>query len=676
VQRATRLIVLASTLLAAVAHGWLAQWQPLIAPAAFIAFIVTFAAARYRVAYGMAIAAASAYVAPATLWLAFGAADYHIMLVWLAAVAGPVFATARWDRWSLPVAWRFPLTTWALVIALSWPVIAAREVDFNAIAATTLQGTNAAFGAPPPIAAAFVIIAALAQLLGILWADLLWRHFGEDDSAFRRLVFPAFIASATASCLAGIYQAGVDITWINPHIWSNLQRAGGLALDANTLGMGAALWAPAALVLAWRTRRSAWLPVAAFVVLAGGMWTSDSRTAFLAFVAGSVAFLVAFLKARALWRPRVARGVVGACVTLLVLAVAFVPRDHTSSNPVQRAFARVPTLDANEIARFADELWVRFGYGRAAAVMFVDHPVTGIGIGAFHVVAPDYILRDTGRLLAADNAQNWWRHQIAELGLVGALPSVWFSLLLLMLVLRRTPDHEATVLRGTIAGIGLASLVGVPTQHPATLLSVATLAFWLGKSAGLASADASVFAREPHARLAAVSWATAIALALVVLIGVTATAVGELRVARRALRAGVPYSYGVSAVEGLSADQADVRRVAERAAWVFPIAHRWLQLTMWPPHTDATAQPVHVRLTVNETRTVEHTFRDRTPVTLFLEMPQERFALIDTAVSRGVRRDYALDVATSWKRELPADAAADRVLTLTGRIQQADAVRR
>jgi hypothetical protein len=53
-------------------------------------------------------------------------------------------------------------------------------------------------------------------------------------------------------------------------------------------------------------------------------------------------------------------------------------------------------------------LWVRFEYERAASDIFVDHPIPSgaLGSGAFHVVAPDYMYRATGRMIPADNAQN------------------------------------------------------------------------------------------------------------------------------------------------------------------------------------------------------------------------------------------------------------------------------
>ena len=636
--------------LAVVTHGWLTVWKPAIGPAALAAFVISFAISRVSLELGVAIVAATAYVAPALLSVAFDAADYHHILVWLAAAAGPVLAQQPWSRWQLPRPWSIPVISWGLIVAMTWPIIAGREVDFSLVAARTMTTMQSAFMAPPPVAAAFIVVFAVTQMLGILWIDMLWARFASRLAAFRSFVVVPFIAGATLSALAAVYQALGDIEWMNRGIWSNLQRAGGLALDANTLGTGAAIWGPAAIVIAWQMRRSVWLaPV--LVVLASGMWVSGSRTALVAFSAGAIAAAIAVLRRRGLWQPRL--GPIAALVTiaLFVLAMAVVPRNFVSSNPLQRAFSRVPRLNAEDMKRFADEMWVRFEYGRAAADIFVDHPFTGVGIGAFHVVAPDYMYRASGRIIPADNAQNWWRHQIAELGLLGAFPSLWFSGVVLTLFRRR--DHtpaDATVLRGIVVGVGLASLLGVPTQHPATWLSFATVLFWLAATVGV-TPGASVRGTT--------SWMAA-GIALAVAIGQAVTARADLRVPQRALDSRLPYSYGLSAVEGLS-QYGDVRRVSDHAVWVTPIPHRWLQLTMWPPHGDVETNPVVARFAIDG-RTLSHSFTSRAPVSYYIELPGDAFMLLEAWISRSVRRDLALEIATAWHRELPADTPPDRVL--------------
>ena len=155
-----------------------------------------------------------------------------------------------------------------------------------------------------------------------------------------------------------------------------------MALDANTFGTGAAIWAPLAIAAAWWSGRGLRLGVAAFVLLGAGMWTSGSRTALAVFVTGTAGVVIAALQARGMWRPGIARAAAAAAVLVTLLAMAIVPRDYESTTAVGRAFARLPQFEVGEMRRFANELWNRFDYGAAASKMIAEHPLTGIGVGA------------------------------------------------------------------------------------------------------------------------------------------------------------------------------------------------------------------------------------------------------------------------------------------------------
>ena len=433
-ERASRLIVIASIVLAGATHAWLATWHPWLPAAAAAVFAITFVLARVSLPLTLAPVVGAMYLMPAIYYIAMGrsslSTDFQLTLVWLAAVSGPLLAHSDLARWHLPPRWTLPLVGWALVLAVSWPIVAGREIDFSLIAARTLDTTNALSGVPPRMAAAWVVIIALAQMIGILWIDLLWARFsGAALARAERYVILPVIAGTAIGAAAGLYQALVDLDWMNPGIWSNLRRASGLMLDANTFGIGAAIWAPAAIALAWRLGKPVWIGGLFFALLAGGMWTAGSRTALLACSAGAFGVVVAVAQRKGLWQPRMAQIVALVGAGVLVLAMFVAPRGGNSPSPLQRVFDRLPRPEAAELRRFADEIfWDRFGYGRAAFMIIADHPLTGVGIGAFHVVLNDFYHRATGQMLRPDNAQNWWRHQLAELGAVGGFPSLWMSL--------------------------------------------------------------------------------------------------------------------------------------------------------------------------------------------------------------------------------------------------------
>jgi hypothetical protein len=584
------------------------------------------------------------------MFVAFGVSDYHTTLIWLAAVLGPIVARSDLRAWHIPGRWRLPFVAWAVVIAVTWPIVAGRELDFALIAVRSTELTNAGFAGSPRLAAAWIVIVALTQLIGLLWFDLLWARFSAGDlRRAEQYVLVPLVASAVLSGLGGLYQRMVDIHWLNIEDWSDLDRAGGMMLDANTFGMAAAIWAPLAVALGWRLQWRPWISALIYVVLGASMWTAGSRTALLAFAIGSAGLAVALAQRRGFWQPRMAPIVLLMGGAVLVLAMAVAPRGGNSSSPLQRVFDRLPRLEAGEMSRFGHEMWSRFGYGTAAADITAEHPLTGVGIGGFHVVSADYIYRALGRRLATDNAQTWWRHQVAELGLLGALPSLWISVLIVGVLWRGVayvePLGVTTVIRAALVGVGLASLLGVPTQLPVSWLAFVTLVFWL---IALPAAEGEGRLEQPRS---ATGSRLAFALALIVATGLTISARGDLRVATRALRTQVPYSYGLSPPEGLS-EYGELRWSAKRAAQVLPVANRYLQITLWALNPDVAERPVTARVTLDGHRVIDRALTSHEPATFSVEMPEHaRWAQLEIDASREWQRDRAIQIATTWRRE-------------------------
>jgi hypothetical protein len=660
VERLTRLIVLASTLAAGAAYAVLvAPVGPGIPWAAAAAFIVTFALARVALPLGLTPALLFAYLSPAVLMVAFRTAEYHHILIWLAALAGPVVAGSDWSRWHVPPAWKAPLAAWALVVACTWPVIAGREVDFSPIAYATLDTPNALQGGPPALTAAWIVSVALGQLLGILWLDLLWARFGAERlRRAERVVLVPLVISIAISSAAGLYQRYADIDWLNVGDWPSLNRASGLMLDANSFGTAAGMLAPAVIALAWRLGRPLWMAVPIALLLMGGMWSSGSRTALLTSVAGFIAVAIALgARARA-WQARLAPValLLGAAVLVLVAAL----QSDDRSNPLTRLLETLPSAEDGGLPRLAEDLWSRNGYGLAAARAIGEHPWTGIGIGAFNMLSSDYAYLATGAVIPADNAQNWWRHQVAELGFAGAAPSLLFSFVVVLLLWKGTAsgDHApaATVVRGVLVGVGLASLLGVATQHPALWLTFVTLLYWLGALSDSTPAPA------PPAWTQRATWAAAILLALGVAAGQARSAMDDLRVPIRAVHLGFPYGYGFSA-PATDPEFGEVRWTAQHAVAVLQAQHAYFQLTAWAPHEDLAANPVRVRLWRGTTPAADLDVRSAEPVTRLLSVPAgQRYLMIETDVSRLAANGRGLKIAGRWLREVPVNTPPELVI--------------
>jgi hypothetical protein len=73
-------------------------------------------------------------------------------------------------------------------------------------------------------------------------------------------------------------------------------------------------------------------------------------------------------------------------------------------------------------------------------------------------MAPDYWRTMAQDKLPFDNAQNWWRHQVAELGVVASLPVLIWSLLIAWLVLTRRSRPDARIETQTLRGSWSASV--------------------------------------------------------------------------------------------------------------------------------------------------------------------------------------------------------------------------
>jgi len=238
-------------------------------------------------------------------------------------------------------------------------------------------------------------------------------------------------------------------------------------------------------------------------------------------------------------------------------------------------------------------LWDRGGYGPIALRMTREYPLTGVGVGSYRLLAPDYWREMSSDSLPPDNAQNWWRHQIAELGVFGGALVIAFSVLVGWRVISGREAGRnvaaASTVRGLLLGLGVTSLFGMPTQNPLVLCWFFALVAWFATLVP----DARRESRPAEARVA---WIVAAALAVAYTAGHLLLAGGSLNVVQRARRAHRDYVVGAYAPEPLP--QANVFQwTRQDARFIWSARDRFMVVRFWAPHPDIASKPVHVRLT-------------------------------------------------------------------------------
>jgi hypothetical protein len=393
-------------------------------------------------------------------------------------------------------------------------------------------------------------------------------------------------------------------------------------LDANASGALGALWIPIAIGFAAtaRTKGAAAAMALAAAVLTLSVWATGSRTALLAAVAGAASLPHLAARSPGSRRPLL---IAAAAMLALIAGTAVVARSSTVG-PIARVRAEfAPLVNSGGAVRALEELWSRNGYGTASVRMFQDSPLTGVGVGAF----PALVHEATG--LPADYAQNWIRHQLVELGVVGSLGLLLWMAVLAVTFPRQPQDPRFSVrlltMKYAIAGVGLASMLGVPGQNLFVALTVWTLLFAVLTLTGFEAVKTIDHGRRGLAPAAALVWAVVFAAATVY------TGLTELRPPVRAKRLGYPYQYGF--IDRVDGPNGATRSLAQGLA--VPLAATGtVKLTFWVEHPDADTRPVFVDVRLDGRRIVHGQFSRGTPLIQVERVPAGQRYILETEVDR------------------------------------------
>lgn len=521
------LISVAAALLAG--RNWMV---PEIRLTMLVAFLVVAIVSWWSTRAAAFIVLGSAFITPGLIRLGSGFYYGPEAFVWLAAL-GALVGVRSWNKpWAIPAPLRWPLLTWSLIVALTWPVVAFRESNFS----LALMQADPRFASAVWVNASWIATVALNHMLGILWFDWLCRECTEEPAAFTRLVAVPLTVSWLLTIAFGVYQSRVDIAFASGGVHVLLGRATGGLMDANPFGACTALWGPILYLLCTRMR-STWgqpLGMLALTLSWYGMWVSGSRGSLAIAIFGLITIAIAELSTDARNRRRTAM-FLGAAVGAVAILVAVMP---VANSPIHRWIPMLSGLTTTPISTLLTERWDPYFYGRSAWRMLQDSPFFGIGLGSFHSFVEPYSVLLGHRALDADNAQNWFRHQVTELGVVGSIGwAVWVVCAARLIVSPPRDRRSARIAKGAVLATAAVSLIGMPGQNIAFITVFWTCAFFLTQQ---------VFPTWPAPFRMLERWpAVPIVIALVCAIGVAVVGWRTFMPALRAARFKQYYAMGV-----------------------------------------------------------------------------------------------------------------------------------
>ena len=616
----------------------------------------------------------SAMIAPAVLRIVTEREGPVLDLFWMAGLSASVLRSTSWAQWQLPSLWRVLAGGWAMTLALAWPVMLAREANFDWRVLTDEGAINSWAMLSAPQVAAWLLAVVWTQLLGLLWLEWAYRQFTEAHERVWPVVHSIWI-SATLASLVAIYQGTIDLGFLSTPFWASRSRTTGTLLDANAMGMCAALAGPIA-VLALRQARSMvkrqqmarpfyeWpgaanaIALLVFVVNIAALWMSGSRAATLCGVISSGVVAVTVWSSLGPRARRIAPWAGGAVVTL----VAAIVLTSNAIGPARR-LSDIPASTGG-----LNTIFTRGPYGQIATQMIRAHPLVGVGVGSYQVLSPDYWRQSANDSLPFDNAQNWWRHQLAELGIIGGLVLfVWSAVLAWHIVTGRAVSElrlDATMVRGVVGAIGISSFIQVPTQTPIVMLAFMLLVGW---SAALLPTDS-----RDRPKVALWQWAVVIALAVAYAGGQVVLARGPLAVSARARQAEREYMVGTYRPEVLEGHE--FRWTRRDARFVWPVKTRWMVLRIWAHHPDITTEPVHVTLSTPCGVLLDAALKNRDGISVGLTLPEgQRVVEAQLQVSRTWRpeehgiddpRELGVGIVAEFVSDPALAIAQDRGVTL------------
>lgn len=391
-------------------------------------------------------------------------AGTYIALMALAVPALPMnmrVADVLFPALAIAVLWRRPgLGVFNRLTLLDWCVLGVVVAPLPSLLATADLGVSAvALTKRAYVAAVFAIFALYFQEFGVRPLLILLVRVTVGIGA-------ACLMAAALYAVTGMAHPALGFPMTMPYFGFVLRVSGGMGTSAMLGNHLTLVWPLACVFAAESARRGWWAAALAVIVLTLALSLSH---ALAGFAAATLVLAWPLFRAR---RWRVARMAAAGAVVLLIVAINLLllvtvrdvrwTRDHNGDiQPAAHTYAFQPREGADRVTIAVSYVPMNyFALKKIAFAAFMEHPLTGIGIGTFH--------RLTERAYADGILSHYAIYfdphstifgALAETGVLGALAVVaLFAACLTHTTRQVEPAWMARALKAAVIGIAVNSL--------------------------------------------------------------------------------------------------------------------------------------------------------------------------------------------------------------------------
>jgi O-antigen ligase len=297
---------------------------------------------------------------------------------------------------------------------------------------------------------AFATRDAAIKLLVLILFFVLFCSFVNTDQR-RQTVVNVVIVMASVIALIGIGQS-----YLGKVIWPRANAGYGPFVNRNHFAgfcvMAVGLAGARVLLRTVQRERMA-LHICYLIIMCSGIVLCASRGGFLALV--GVIFFLAMISVGG--RKDVESGkerslkMRFAATAILLVVMAVGAMFITSSDDLMQRFANIQA--ETEVGETPDMKFSRSELWQNTSKMIKDHPILGVGLGAYQFVYPRY--DQSSGILRAEQAHNDYLHIIAETGVIGLILTISFIVILFgkgFALMQTKNKRRSAVILGSLAG--------------------------------------------------------------------------------------------------------------------------------------------------------------------------------------------------------------------------------